>query len=320
MRAGRGWIWGLAAVASLSALACGGGSSDDGGAVVTLVTPAGTKAGMASAVASRTPIPAPELLLSATEIYQSGATLASVTGEISSGTVIFLGRTFPLTKGSQSMYAFVPTDTDDAPGPHAIRVDFVQSNGTKGTLNDTITVLKTAWAVDSLTFTENQTETLLDPKVIAAELTTLKAVYTKITAEKLWTGGWQIPVDGSITARYGEQRSINGSAPSGHHGGTDIGVTVGTPVHATNRGRVVLARLMQVRGNLVILDHGGGLFSAYAHMSAINVADGQMVEAGEVIGSSGNTGLSTGAHLHWEMSSNGVLLDALRFTDGSNGF
>ena len=320
MRVGRVWMWGLGSLAILTATACGGRNGDDGGAILTLVTPAGTRPGVASAVPSGTPIPAPELLLSATEIYQSGATLASVTGQVTSGTVIFLGRTFPLTKGTQSMYAFVPSDTDDSPGPHPIRIDFTQANGTKGTLNDTVTLLKTRWTVDSLTFSESQTDTLLDPKVIAAELATLKAVYAKVTPEKLWAGAWQLPLDGPITARYGEQRSINGSGPSGHHGGTDIGVIVGTPVKATNRGRVVLARQLQVRGNMVIIDHGGGLFSGYAHMSTLNVAEGQMVEAGELIGMSGNTGLSTGAHLHWEMSSGGILLDALRFTDGTNGF
>ena len=320
MRVGRGWIWGTGALALLAAAACGGGNGDDGGAIVTLVTPAGTKPGAASAVASGTPIPAPELLLSATEIFQSGAVLASVTGQVASGTVTFLGRTLPLTKGTKSIYAFVPTDTEDAPGPHPIRIDFTQPNGTKGTLNDTVTVLKTKWTVDSLEFTDAQTEALLDPKVIAAELATLKAVYTKVTAEKLWAGAWQLPLDGPVTSRYGEQRSVNGSEPSGHHGGTDIGVPQGTPAHATNRGKVVLARQMQVRGNMVIIDHGGGLFSGYAHLSALNVTEGQMVEAGDVIGMSGNTGLSTGAHLHWEMSSAGVLLDALRFTDGTNGF
>ena len=91
-------------------------------------------------------------------------------------------------------------------------------------------------------------------------------------------------------------------------------------IENTSVRRVVLARLMQVRGNFVIVDHGGGLFSGYAHMSAINVAEGQMVESGDVIGMSGNTGLSTGAHVHWEMSSNGIFLDALRFTDGTDGF
>lgn len=319
MRRRRGWIWGLGLLALLASAACGGGSSD-GGAIVTLVTPAGPKPASASAVPSGTPLPAPALLLSATEIYQSGAVLASVTGPVSSGTVTFLGRTLPLTRGTQSYYAFVPSDTDDPPGPHPIRIDFTQPNGTKGTLNDTVTLLKTQWTLDSLKFTDTQTETLLDPKVIAAELATLKGVYSKVTPEKLWTGAWLLPLEGPVTSRYGEQRSINGSDPSGHHGGTDIGVPIGTPVHATNRGRVVFARLLQVRGNMVIIDHGGGLFSGYAHMSAINVTEGQLVDAGEVIGLSGNTGLSTGGHLHWEISSGGVLLDALRFTDGSNGF
>ncbi|MCZ7577624.1 MAG: M23 family metallopeptidase [Dehalococcoidia bacterium] len=94
----------------------------------------------------------------------------------------------------------------------------------------------------------------------------------------------------------------------------------GTPVTATNSGKVVLARQMKVHGNMVVVDHGGGLYSSYGHLSAIQVAEGDAVEAGQQIGLVGNTGLSTGAHLHWEMASNGILLDAVRFTDGTNGF
>ncbi|MBA4181138.1 MAG: hypothetical protein C0506_11165 [Anaerolinea sp.] len=322
MRAGRmWWLAGFASVA-FAAAACSAEAKDGGGAIVTYVTPAGTSTANApaSAGASATPSEPPELLLSTIEVYQSGAILASVTGTIASGSVTFLGRPFPLTKGTQSMYAFVPTDTEDPAGPQALRVDFTLPNGTKGSLSETVTVLKTKWTVDSLTFTDSQTETLLDPSVVANEFATLKAVYGKITLRKLWTGAWQLPLDGPVTARYGEQRSINGSVPSGHHGGTDIGVPDGTPVMATNSGIVVLARQLQVRGNMVIIDHGGGLFSGYAHLSSFSVAEGQSVVAGEVIAMSGNTGLSTGAHLHWEMSAAGILLDALRFTDGTNGF
>jgi murein DD-endopeptidase MepM/ murein hydrolase activator NlpD len=141
-----------------------------------------------------------------------------------------------------------------------------------------------------------------------------------VTPEKLWSGGWGMPVNGAVTARYGEQRSINGSAPSGHHGGTDLGAEEGTPVLATNAGRVVLVRQLKVRGNMVVIDHGGGLFSGYSHLSAFHVSEGQLVAAGDHIADVGNTGLSTGAHLHWEMASQGVFLDALRFADGTNGF
>jgi murein DD-endopeptidase MepM/ murein hydrolase activator NlpD len=71
---------------------------------------------------------------------------------------------------------------------------------------------------------------------------------------------------------------------------------------------------------MVIIDHGGGLFSGYAHLNAYVVSEGQSVKTGDIIGYVGSTGLSTGAHLHWEMAANGIVVDALRFTDGSNGF
>jgi len=119
---------------------------------------------------------------------------------------------------------------------------------------------------------------------------------------------------------FGEQRSINGGTPSGNHGGTDISAIPGTPVKAANSGRVAMARELSVRGNMVIIDHGGGLFTGYGHMSSFAVSEGQEVAAGEVIGAVGNTGLSTGAHLHWEVSAGGILVDAWRFADGSNGF
>jgi murein DD-endopeptidase MepM/ murein hydrolase activator NlpD len=77
---------------------------------------------------------------------------------------------------------------------------------------------------------------------------------------------------------------------------------------------------MKVRGNVVVIDHGGGLYSGYAHLNEILVAEGDAVEAGQQIATVGNTGLSTGAHLHWEVASNGILLDGVRFTDGTNGF
>ena len=304
--------------------ACAGGSDASSGVVVKVVTPSGAVAGTSGqakpgATATGTPQPPPELMLSTQQVYQAGAVLVSVTGPVSGGSVTFINRKYPLTQGSQSMYTFVGVDTDDPVGPQLLKVEFTQPNGGKGTLSETVTVQQTQWTVDSLQF-DATTSALLNPDIVNAELAQIRVIYSKVTPEKYWSGGWLIPVDGPLTARYGEQRSINGGAPSGHHGGTDLGVPAGTPVQATNAGRVVLARQMQVRGNMVIIDHGGGLYSGYAHMTSFNVAEGQMVAHGESIGLSGNTGLSTGAHLHWEMAIDGVLLDGLRFTDGTNGF
>jgi hypothetical protein len=293
---------------------------------VKLTTPTPTAAGGATLAAkgvptpTGTPIPPPEMLVSTTDVYQAGAMLVSVVGEITGGTITFLERKSQLTQGKQSMYAFVGVGTDDPVGPHPMKVDFTLKNGSKGSLSTDVNVLKTQWTVDSLTFTEAQTEALLDPNVVDAENKQLEQVYATYTPEKLWDGPWRLPVQGAITARFGEQRSINGSDPSGHHSGTDIGATEGTPVLATNSGRVVMARQMALRGNMVIIDHGGGLLSGYGHMSAFAVAEGQTVQAGDIIGYVGNTGLSTGAHLHWEMAAGGIVVDALRFTDGTDGF
>lgn len=301
--------------------ACGGGgASDSGGITVKLVTPNNPNA-TPTMVPGTTPTPLipPEIVLSTVEVYQAGAVLVSITGDVSSGTLSFLGRNYKLSKGSQSMFAFVGVDTEDPIGQQLLKADITMPNGSKGTLQDSITVLKATWTVDYLEFDE-QTSALLDPKTVADELATIRSIYSGVSGEKLWTGGWAIPVAGALTARYGEQRSINGSVPSGHHGGTDFGNFEGTPVFATNGGRVVLARQLKVRGNMIIIDHGGGVFSGYAHLSAFHVTEGQVVVAGDHIGDVGNTGLSTGAHLHWEMASQGVFLDALRFTDGTNGF
>ncbi len=315
------WLLGLVAgVAALAAAACSAGA-DDGEITVRMVTPAGPSptATLAPGV-SPTPLVPPELVLSTVEVYQAGAVLVSVTGDIIGGQVEFLGRKYPLTPGARSQYTFVPVDTDDPPGAHRLVADVRMPNGTRGTLEATVTVLPTEWTVDYLEFTDEQTAALLDPQVVADELALLRSIYVRVTPQKYWDGAWQIPVLGAVTARFGEQRSINGGPPAGHHGGTDFGAEVGTPVAATNAGVVVLARELRVRGNMVIIDHGGGLYSGYAHLHEIAVAEGDRVEAGQIIGTVGNTGLSTGAHLHWEIAAHGVLLDALRFTDGTNGF
>lgn len=313
---------GFAAGLSLLLTACGGASADsDDGIRVTLVTPiVSNPTPTVIPGTTPTPIVPPELVISTFEVHQAGAVLVSVTGDITGGTASFLGRNYKLAKGSQSMFAFVAVDTEDPVGPQPLRVDVTLKNSSKVTLQDTVHVVRTDWTVDSLEFTDEQTQALLDPKVVADELAMLKTIYGGVTPEKLWTGAWQVPVMGALTARYGEQRSINGSVPSGHHGGTDFGAEEGTPVVATNSGRVVLARQLKVRGTMVIIDHGGGLFSGYAHLSKTLVTEGQLVASGDPIAEVGNTGLSTGAHLHWEMASQGILLDALRFTDGTNGF
>jgi murein DD-endopeptidase MepM/ murein hydrolase activator NlpD len=78
-------------------------------------------------------------------------------------------------------------------------------------------------------------------------------------------------------------------------------------------GRVAFAGQMDIRGNYVIIDHGYGVYSGFAHMSQIHVTRGQQVTRGQVIGMTGNTGRSNGAHAHWEMTVNGEWIDPVDF-------
>jgi len=106
------------------------------------------------------------------------------------------------------------------------------------------------------------------------------------------------PVPGIKTSVFGMRRLFNGE-PRSPHPGLDLRATEGTPVRASGPGRVVLAENLYYSGNIVIIDHGGGLFTLYAHLSEIKSAVGAAVAAGDLIGRSGSTGRVTGPHLHW---------------------
>jgi murein DD-endopeptidase MepM/ murein hydrolase activator NlpD len=97
------------------------------------------------------------------------------------------------------------------------------------------------------------------------------------------------------------------------HEGIDIAAPAGTPIVAAASGTVILAGWMGGYGNLVVVDHGGGLSTAYAHMSSFASSVGQAVSQGQVIGYVGSTGHSTGNHLHFEVRVNGAAVDPLGY-------
>jgi murein DD-endopeptidase MepM/ murein hydrolase activator NlpD len=97
------------------------------------------------------------------------------------------------------------------------------------------------------------------------------------------------------------------------HPGIDIGAGMGTPIKAAASGRVIVAAYSGGYGNLVVIDHGNGLATAYAHQSRIAVSVGQEVSQGQVIGYVGSTGFSTGPHLHFEVRVNGSPADPMGY-------
>lgn len=177
-----------------------------------------------------------------------------------------------------------------------------------------VQVVEGNFGVQYLSFSSEKAP-LLDPDLVAREAQRVWEVTVQATLPGMWQGRFRMPLEGNpvISAPFGIRRSYQGGPPASFHSGIDYDVPEGTPVYCPAGGRVVLAEALDVRGNAVVVDHGRGVMSGYWHLSQIDVAVGQAVEAGSLLGRAGNTGLSTGAHLHWEMRVMGVQVDPLQW-------
>lgn len=137
----------------------------------------------------------------------------------------------------------------------------------------------------------------------------ITAARQRDTAEALFASGFAWPVTGAISGVYGSQRILNGK-PRQPHFGVDIAAPSGTPVAAPADAIVSLTgEAMFFTGKTLMLDHGHGLASVFAHLSEIVVGDGERVRKGQIVGRLGASGRVTGAHLHWGMALFGVQLD-----------
>ncbi len=144
---------------------------------------------------------------------------------------------------------------------------------------------------------------------LKAESEMVRTIRDRVTLTPGFLEGLIRPAEGTISGVFGSQRIYNGigGAP---HSGLDIAAPTGAPVRACADGKVVLAAPdLFLTGRTVMIDHGLGLISSYAHLSRLDVAAGTIVRRGDLIGAIGATGLATGAHLHWGLSWLDVRLD-----------
>ena len=145
---------------------------------------------------------------------------------------------------------------------------------------------------------------------IANDAAFLSNAYAHSARERLWNHPFLRPVPDPANSRFGSRSIFNGK-PRNPHSGTDFLSAAGVRVHAPNRGRIVAARDFYFSGNTILIDHGLGVFSLLAHLSQIEVQEGELVSAGAVVGRVGATGRVTGPHLHWALRVGGARIDPL---------
>lgn len=148
-------------------------------------------------------------------------------------------------------------------------------------------------------------------RVREGELARIVAARSRRTEAEGWSQRMIWPARGRISGVFGSQRIYRGGVPAAYHSGTDVAAGAGATVVAPADGVVVLAPppAFSLEGNLVIIDHGLGLSSAFLHLARADVREGDVVRQGQAIGTVGATGRATGPHLHWSLVWNGARLD-----------
>jgi hypothetical protein len=217
-------------------------------------------------------------------------------------------RFFPYEEGVRAIIGTLP---EQKLGDYDLVINKIAPRGQTETQTVNITVSHCLYPKVSF-WLKPAKKKLLTPDLIAREWALIEAKILEETPYKLWRGLFLKPVPGITTMAFGTREYINGRI-SGRHRGQDFRAKPSTPIKATNDGKVVVAEFFKSFGGTVVIDHGQGVHSLYFHQSKILAREGKAVGKGEVIGLSGNTGISSGPHLHWGMSVHNVRVDPMQW-------
>jgi len=231
--------------------------------------------------------------------------------QIKAAQVRFLDQKFSLGKARSTSYflAFIGLDLGLKPGSYRIRISVQDTKNEWETVEKNLTILYKTFPEKKLWVAQKYvTPPLLVMERIKREAAILRSLYAIFTPQWLGEEKFLMPTAGKARDNFGERRIYN-NEPRSSHSGVDISAPAGTPVRASNSGKVVLASDLYFAGKTVIVDHGLGLFTLYCHFSKIRVKRGQLVKRGDVVGEVGATGRVTGPHLHWGVKILGKRID-----------
>jgi peptidase M23-like protein len=222
----------------------------------------------------------------------------------------FDSEVLPFRVDSGTWRVLVGIDLATPPGRYPVAVD-TGSGSAAARATHMLVVSARAFP----TRTINVAEEFVNPPAdvtarIQQEAQELAQLWHSSAPSRLWDGVFVRPVPDPANSAFGARSIFNGQ-PRSPHGGADFQSPAGTPVQAPNAGRIALARDLYFTGNTVVIDHGLGLFSLFAHLSEVGVQEGAAVGTGDVIGRVGATGRVSGPHLHWTVRAGGARVDPL---------
>jgi murein DD-endopeptidase MepM/ murein hydrolase activator NlpD len=238
-----------------------------------------------------------------------------VRGTVPAGTAALSLDAAPVAFASDGAF-FVAFDRDATPA-----ATLIARLADGRTVTRKLAVMPRAWQIENVNIARREggpTEAFL--AIRRPELAQINAARAKKTDATGWRQAFIWPAKGRISGRFGSQRVYRGE-PGSYHSGLDIATgTSGTPFAAPADGVVILAAQspFSLEGNLLMLDHGNGLNSAFLHSSQILVREGEHVKQGQIIGKIGMSGRATGPHLHWSMKWNDSRIDPILLTGPMN--
>lgn len=240
------------------------------------------------------------------ELKVAGENLVKVEGRMGKEVLYFAAN------GSGIFTALVGIDVEAKPAQLKLSLKAVDDAGLQQQAEVPLTIKSKAYHKESFnvppSFDQMTPETLAE---IRREQAAFAKAFATTSPERFWEMPFVRPVPQEASASsFGARRVING-VPRPPHTGTDLSSPTGTEVVASNHGRVVLVGNFFFAGGSVVIDHGGGLYSMYFHLSDVKVEEGAMVRRGDPVALSGGTGRVTGPHLHWGIRLNNTRVDPL---------
>lgn len=226
--------------------------------------------------------------------------LVTVRGVSTEPTGTLDGRPLRFFAAGGGFQALTGLPVEQAEGPAQVKVTVPGAESEAAVeLAEKLQIQAPAWRVRELKVASKYTEPAPEVKArMAEDRAAFAAAFAQPFAAPLFASNFEWPRKARITAPFGDKRTFNGAVASQHFG-TDLGGKTGTPILSANDGTVVMARENYAAGNTVLVHHGGGLYTAYFHMSRIQVKTGDTVKRGQRLGLVGGTGRVTGPHLHW---------------------